>query len=437
MAYTDFIAAIYLGTSRITGIVGKREAGTLSVIAYETESSANCIRRGNVHNVKETANKVRKIIQRLESKTPGNRIGKAYVGVGGQSVRSLEYTVSQTMETERMITEDIMDALLEKCRAYQPEGLDVLSVMPSACYLNGRVESDPVGVSCSEIEAKYQLIVARPSVRKRVMECITELVKIEVAGILPAPLVLANVALSQEEKNRGCALIDMGAGVTSLSVYKNGFLVCLHTIPLGGNLITKDIAAFLGIGEADAELLKRKYGTNALVNKEDDNSTFQVKTDRIELLSVKVADFNSVIEARLQEILENVYNKIEVVELKDLRSGIIITGKAANLENLTTIIYNRLKIEVRYASIRKDLDTKGSHPDLSPDGVALGLLLEGNINCAKHTQSEPAVVSTPSTPSISLEESIPEKKPASPPKPGKKGKIAEKLGGLMGNLFDE
>jgi cell division protein FtsA len=449
MAHTNFIAAIHLGTSRITGIVGRNEGGTLTVITYETEASADCIRRGCVYNVKETAGKIKRLIQKLELKIPGNRIGKVYVGTGGQSVHSLEYTVSTTLDIDSIVTDEIMDKMNEECRTYQPDKWDVLAIIPPAVYLNGRLEPDPVGISCSLIEARYKLIVARPSIRRRITECIAELAKIEIAEILVSPLALADVVLSKDEKNRGCALIDFGAGVTSLTVYKNGCLVSLCIIPLGGNLITKDIGEFLGIGEAEAEQLKRKYG-NALVNKDDD-SIFQINTEQIELPPVKLADFNTVVEARQQEILENVYYQLEAIGAKELRAGIVVTGKAANLENLTTVIYNRLKIDVRYAFIRKNLIVKANLPDTHPDGIALGLLLQGNINCSVNTSPQAPLIQQPTPvptplPTSSVKqkdadtEIIAEKSHLSSTKKKRKSifeRINDKAGKFAGDIFDE
>ncbi|MDR1557031.1 MAG: cell division protein FtsA [Tannerellaceae bacterium] len=438
MTYTNFIAAIHLGTSRITGIVGRSEAGTLTVIAYDTEVSAHCIRRGCIYNVKDTADKVRRLIRKLELKTPGSRIGKVYVGIGGQSVRSVEYTVSRAWDTDCILTDEIMDQVNEECRAYQPDRLDVVSVMPPVCYLNGRMEPEPIGISCSRMEARYQLIVARPSIRKITTECISKLAKTEIAEILISPLALADVVLSEDEKNRGCALIDFGAGVTSLTVYKHGHLLSLCVIPLGGNLITRDIEEFLGIGEAEAEQLKRKYGK---INKNEDLSS-QIN-----------AEFNKVVEARLEEILENVYKKLEdTIGLKELRAGIIVTGKAANLENLTTFINNRLKIDSRYAIIRKDLTVNTNLPDTHPDGVALGLLLQGTINCSVNIPippppSPPPVQPSPAPPVEKKEtvtETIQEETPSPPGRQGKQGKkggkkpgFLKKVGEFAGTLFDE
>ncbi|MDR1937200.1 MAG: cell division protein FtsA [Tannerellaceae bacterium] len=450
MAHADFIAAIYLGTSRITGIVGKKEAGVITVIAYETEKSAGCIRRGRVYNIQETSAKVKAIVRRMESKIPGSRIGKLYVGVGGQSIRSEEHTVSRSLDADRMVTDELIDSLFDEIRTCRPEGLDVLSVIPSAYFLDEseRPEFDPVGVSCSLIKAKYQLIVANPSIRKRIVKCIAEEAKIEIAGILPSPPVLADVVLSENDKNQGCALIDFGAGVTSLAIYKNGRLLSLCVIPLGGNLITKDLADCLGIKEADAERLKRDYG-NALVDN-NDTSTLKVDVEEVEEFSVSLAKFNTILGARLQEILENVYKKLTAVELAGLRAGIVITGGAANLENLPAVIHNRLKTEVRYAFIREDLNVKGKQSDLAPDGITLGLLLKGETPCVEQTIPKPAPPVIPAPPVVSKQQPVdpppPEpdvvkndpKPDPEPQKPKKKGKgIGDKFNIFVGDLFKE
>ncbi|MDR1344488.1 MAG: cell division protein FtsA [Tannerellaceae bacterium] len=386
---SNFIAAIHMGTSRIIGLLGHNDAGTLTVIAYEAENSTGCIRRGCVYNVKETAAKVKRIIQKMESRIPGNRIGKVYVSAGGQSVRSMEHTVSRSMDTESMFTDEMAKGLLREAQDFRPEGLDVLSILPSAYYLDGHPESDPVGVSCSSVEARYQLIVARPLVRKRIVECITELVKIDIAEVIVYPVALAEAVLNESERKRGCALVDFGGSVTSVTVYKNGYLAGLCVIPLGGNLITKDLADYLGVNPAEAEDLKRRYG-NALSD-EGDESTFQVDIENSERLTVKLSVFNSVVEARMQEILENVYDRLEATGLKELHAGVIITGNASLLENLAAPIYERLKTDVRYAAVRKDITIKTDLDIPEGDGACIaGLLLRGGgVSCLVNTVTRP------------------------------------------------
>lgn len=194
MTYTDFIAAIDLGSSHMVGMVGVKDAsGSLSVINYEVESSSSCIRRGCVYNVKETASKIKRLILKLENKLNGAKIGKVYIGLGGQSIRSIDHTVCKVLGTEGVVTESIIESLYQECLTYRPEMLSVLDVVSPSYYLDDRLESNPVGVSCSRIEARYKLIVGRPSLKLNVINSIAEQANIEVAGILVSPLALGDV----------------------------------------------------------------------------------------------------------------------------------------------------------------------------------------------------------------------------------------------------
>ena len=261
MAYTDFIAAIDLGTSHMVGMVGTKNAtGALSIIAYEVENSGTCIRRGCVYNVKETASKIKRLILKLENKLGGTKIGQVYVGLGGQSLRSIEHTVCKVLGTEGVVTEEIIDSLYQECKDYRPDMLTVLDVVSPSYFLDDKPESNPVGVPCSRIEARYKLIVGRPSLKLNIVNSISEQAKIEIAGILVSPLALGDVVLSDNEKDLGCALIGFGAGVTTISVYKGGKLASLSVVPFGGNLITKDITN-LRVVESEAERLKITYGS--------------------------------------------------------------------------------------------------------------------------------------------------------------------------------
>ena len=107
MTYTDFIAVIDLGTSHMVGMVGtKNENGVLSIIAYDVEKSESCIRRGCVYNVEETANKIKRLILKLENKLSGSKIGKIYIGVGSKSIRTIDHTVSKVLGAEGEVTSD-------------------------------------------------------------------------------------------------------------------------------------------------------------------------------------------------------------------------------------------------------------------------------------------------------------------------------------------
>ncbi|MCD8194571.1 MAG: cell division protein FtsA [Tannerellaceae bacterium] len=402
MAYTDFIAAIDLGSSHIVGMVGVKSAtGTISIVAHEVESSSTCIRRGCVYNVEETANKIKRLILKLENKLQGARIGKVYVGIGGQSLRSIDHTVPKILGTDGVVTEEVIASLYQECRNYRPDMLDVLAAVSPTYILDDKPEPNPVGIPCNRIEARYKLIVGRPSLRRYVINSIAERAKMEIAGIIVSPLALSDAVLSDSEKDLGCALIGFGAGVTTLTVYKAGKLVCLSVIPFGSNLITRDITS-LHLVEAEAERVKKAYGS-ALMEK-DSEQTIQVSSaDGMGLREIKLADLNNVVEARVKEILENVYARLDETGLTNsLGAGIVITGGAGVLKNLTDVIRERMKMSVRFSAVRKGIvenaDPIAGNPEYA---VAIGLLMKGTENCALYV---PPRVVEPEPPKVEVKE---------------------------------
>lgn len=425
MQYTNFIAAIDLGTSHMVGIVGiKNPGGTLSIIAHEVENSGTCIRRGCVYNVEETANKVKRLIQKLEIKLQGAKIGKIYVSVGGMSLRSMNHTVPRILGEDGIVSEETINSLYKECQAFRPDMLDVLAAVSPTYYVDNQPVENPVGVPGSKIEARYKLIVARPSLRSYIISSIRDRAKIEIAGILVSPLAMADVVLSADEKNLGCALIGFGAGVTTLTVYKGGNLASLSVIPLGSNLITKDIMS-LHIVESEAERLKRTYGS-AIQEKDKETNIEVSSADGIGLREIPLINFNNIVEARICEILENVYARLgETGLINELGAGVVITGGGSALKNLTEVIRERLKVDVRCSATRKGIISSGDINAANPElAVAIGLLQQGKDNCAipMPVEPQPVLFDIPEEPV----KKQPEPKAQKPQKPQK-----EKQGGLL------
>lgn len=393
MAYTDFIAAIDLGSSHMVGMVGtKGPAGTLSIIAYEVENSDTCIRRGCVYNIKDAAGKIVRLIRKLENKLGGSRIGKVYIGVGGQSLRSINHAVSRVLGSGT-VTEEVLKELDQECRQYRPDMLDVLNIAAPVYYLDNQPETHPVGLGCSRIEARYKLLVGRPSLRHAVTTNMSEQIKLDVAGAVVAPLALADLILTEQEKLKGCALIDFGAGVTSVTMYKDGSLAGLYVIPLGSHLITRDLMS-LGIPEKEAERVKRTYG-NAIWEKDSEQQMVMVDlADGQHSGEIKLSDINMVVEARSREIIENIYARLEDTGVaKEPGYSIVIAGNGAALKNMREALSERFKMDVRYASVRKDLIADGEMIANNPEyTTAVALLLKGTENCALYVAPEPVQI---------------------------------------------
>lgn len=397
MATTEFIAAIELGSSKITGVAGKKNSdGSMQILAYASEDSSTFIRKGVIFNLDKTAQSLTSIINRLEGELK-NSIAKVYVGIGGQSLRTVRNVVSRDLEDEAIISEELVSSIGDENIAIPVVDMDILDVAPQEYKVGNNLQANPVGLVGSHIEGRFLNIVARASVRKNLEHCFQQ-AKIDIADQLIAPLVTANAVLTESERRSGCALIDFGADTTTISVYKNNILRFLTVLPLGGNSITRDITT-LQMEEEEAERLKKTYGDVLYEDDpEQEAATCQLDDDsRI----VKVADLNNIIEARAEEIIANVWNQIQLSGFEDkLLAGLVLTGGAANLKNLDEMLRKRSKIEkIRTAKVTRNTVHAPSNI-LKKDGsqnTLFGLLFEGNQNCCL-TETTPQPDPTPVTP---------------------------------------
>ena len=381
MATTEFIAAIELGSSKVTGIAGRKNSdGSMQVLAYAKEDSSSFIRKGIIYNLDKTAQSLTSIINKLEGDLK-NSIAKVYVGIGGQSLRTVRNVVSRDLNEETIISQELVDAICDENLEIPLVDMDILDVAPQEYKIGNNLQADPVGVAGSHIEGRFLNIVARASIKKNLERCF-EQAKIEIADLLISPLVTANAVLSESERRSGCALIDFGADTTTISVYKNNILRFLTVLPLGGNSITRAITS-MQMEEEEAERLKITFG-NVMYEEEESEeaATCQLEDGS---RTVELQALNNIIEARAEEIITNVWNQIQLSGYDDkLLSGIIITGGAANLKNLDTMLRKRSKIEkIRTArSIRNTIQTDSDL--IKKDGTQntlFGLLFEGKENC--------------------------------------------------------
>lgn len=390
MAETDFIVAIELGSSRITGIAGKKKSdGSIYVLACASEDSSSFIRKGVIYNLNKTAQSLTSIINTLEGKL-GATIAKVYVGIGGQSLRTVKNTVVRHLEGENEITEELVAEINDENTAVPLIDLEILDVVPQEYRIGNNFQIDPVGVLSNHIEGRFLNIIARDSVKANLIKCFKQ-ANITVADYFISPLVSADVVLSDTEKRSGCALVDLGADTTTVSVYKNNILRHLTVLPIGGNSITRDICN-LQMEESEAERLKQKYGS--AINEPEAEGEEPKTIDLNDKRTVEEKVLNDIIEARTEEIIANVWNQIQMSGYdSQLLAGIILTGGGANLRNMEDAIRKRTKIE-KVKTIRSVLQgVKCYEPDMirndSTFNVVLGLLFAGEENCCKPEEVKP------------------------------------------------
>lgn len=345
MATTDFMVAIELGSTQITGVAGRKDQdGGLTILAYAAEDASTCIRKGTVFNIDKTACAITSIINKLEASLDAT-IAKAYVGISGQSVRTVKNSVTRQFDGETRITTDIINELASISRTTQTDGYEILEVVPQEYKVDtGRLQVDPVGVNTTHIEGRFLHIISRQGLKHKIEESFA-LAQTRIAGFFISPIAMASVTATDAELRTGCALIDFGAETTTVQVYKDHLLRHLAVIPLGMSSITKDICT-QGIEETDAEEFKVKYasaytepaGVDAAIP-----ATFTVGEGRA---SISEHILNEITEARMEEIITNVWHQITLSGYDDkLMSGIIVTGGGSHLANLQIAIQKKTGID--------------------------------------------------------------------------------------------
>ena len=421
---SNIIVAFDLGTSHITGLAGRIDPDGITILASGMEGSASIMRRGNIFNTEEVAAKIKRIVLKLENQLDGQKIKRVYVGIGGHTIRSIDYVVTTTQDMDTAVTEETIRYLMGECRKFRPAGLDVLEILPPTYYIDNQpVNTSPIGVYFKRIEARFKIIVGSPTIQDRVKKCF-EKIGIEIAGLVITPLALSDFVLSPENKQQGCALVGFGGGVTSVTVFKKGALADLFVIPFGGSLVTKDIMS-LKVVQEEAERLKRDYGS-AILAKNDNGDPISLNISNYKgRETITQKEINNAVEARVAEIVEYVETRLRSQgNITNLDAGIYIAGGASLLRNLPELLRAETKKDVQRIDYPKGKVLEGEN--LAKDYrtiSAVAILALGTQDCCEEQKA--VVVDDPKED---------EQPPVKPPKEKKPKKKIPFINNLFGDL---
>ncbi|MGL5958949.1 MAG: cell division protein FtsA [Phocaeicola sp.] len=383
MVATEFIVAIELGSSKMIGIAGQNlPDGTIQVLAISSRESTSFIRKGKIYNLDKTAYNLTLIIKELEE-TLKATINKVYVGIGGQSLQTLANTEVVHFEEETKVSQELINTLIDRNTGTPIAEKDILEVIPQEYKLGINSLTEPVGVTCTRLEANFLNIVARNSLKQNIDSCFRQ-ARIKIADYAIAPLALANLVLLPNERRSGCALVDFGADTTTVCVYKNNILRHLAVIPLGGSNITKDLCS-QKLEEEEAEKLKILYAnayTNPSNKEEESGLNYALEGKR----PIAEELFNDIVEGRVTEILINVLKQIELSGYRDkLLEGVVFTGGSSGIKNIARAFQQLSNIErVRVekgSQVTVEAPAKINKNEIS--NLALAILHYGKENCCK------------------------------------------------------
>ncbi len=312
----------------------------VTMIAIEEESLTNCVRYGRIQNVEDVTRHTMLALDRLGGRAgvyPRNITG-VYTAIGGRSLASCKASSQMNLGEESEITQDLIEQLKNDALLQVPQGRIALDIIPRSYTVDEVVTQRPVGSFGSRLKAEFTIVYCDPLNERNIERVLVDNINLDICGYVVRPLAIAKLSLTDEDTKPGCMLVDFGAETTTVSIYKDGSLQYLATIPLGSHNITRDLASGLGVIEEQAEQIKIRLG-----NAYSDNAP--LTSEQIEI--------DNIVQARVTEIIANILAHINFANFTtaDLCSGIIITGRGAKLKNFCNLLQLRSRLQVRVAAI--------------------------------------------------------------------------------------
>ena len=204
----DFIVAIELGSSKLTGIAGTKNLdGSITVLSVVKEDSASCIRKGVVYNIDKTVQALTSIVNKLETNLK-TKIAKVYVGVGGQSIRSVRNVIVKDLPADTLVTQNMVNELMDANRTMTYLDQEILDAATQEYKVDNQFQLDPVGIQCSRLEGNFLNILWRKAFYRNLNKCFDN-AGIAIAEMYLAPLALADSVLTEAERRSGCVLVDL------------------------------------------------------------------------------------------------------------------------------------------------------------------------------------------------------------------------------------
>ncbi len=375
-----------IGTTKIVAMVGqKNEYDKVEVLGIGKSKSLG-VHRGVVNNITQTIQSIQTAVTEAEAKATVT-IDEVIVGIAGQHIRSLQHSDYITRENaDEVINEDDIEKLINQVhKLVMLPGEEIIHVLPQEFKVDGQAEiKEPIGMYGGRLEANFHVVVGQVSSIRNIGRCIKS-AGLTMGKVTLEPIASSDAVLSQEEKEAGVALIDIGGGTTDLAIFKDGIIRHTAVIPFGGNVITEDVKEGCSIIHKQAELLKVKFGSAwPGENKETEIVSIPGLRGR-EPKEISLKTLSKIINARVIEIIEQAFLEIKNYgheeQKKKLIAGIVLTGGGSQLKHLKQLVEYITGMDTRVGypneHLAGDSDTITASPTFS---TAVGLLMNALEN---------------------------------------------------------
>ena len=376
----EIVVGLDIGTTKIACLVGRKtEHGKIEILGVGKAPSLG-VTRGVVSNIEKTVQSIRAAVEEAEAKS-GIEINVVNVGIAGQHIKSLQHRGMITRDTidEEISLKDVDELIDDMYKLVMMPGEEIIHVLPQEYNVDREPGiKDPIGMSGVQLEANFHNITGQIAAAKNIFKCVNK-AGLEVAELILEPLASSSAVLSEEEKEAGVALIDIGGGTTDIAIFHDGIIRHTAVIPFGGNVITEDIKEGCTIMQRQAELLKTKFGA-ALPQATQDNEIVCIPGLRgRDPKEISVKNLANIISARMSEIIEHIYFEIKNSGFdKKLIGGIVVTGGGSQLKHINQLMEFTTGIDSRVGYPNEHLSANTNINVTSPlFATGVGLVAKG------------------------------------------------------------
>ncbi|MEA2014165.1 MAG: cell division protein FtsA [Thermodesulfobacteriota bacterium] len=379
----DIIVGLDIGTTKVCAIVGKITNKGIDIIGIGTHLSSG-LRKGVVVNIDSTVDSIKRAVEEAELMS-GCEIRSVYAGIAGSHIKGLNSYGIVAVKGGEVDEYDVKRALEAAKAVAIPLDRRVIHILPRYYMVDDQDGvKEPIGMSGVRLEAKVHIVTSAISSVQNIIKSINR-VGLGVNAVILEPMASSETVLSQDEKDLGVALIDIGGGTADIAVFAEGSIQHTHILPLGGNYVTNDISVGLRTPLQEAEKIKIRYGCayTALIPENQIIEVPSVGGRNPRNISRQV--LGDIIEPRLEEILSLAHKEIVQSGYDDLlAAGIVLTGGTATLEGITELAEQIFKTPVRkgYSAGVGGITDVIHHPMYT---TGVGLVVLGSKDLSKFT----------------------------------------------------
>ncbi|NLN31108.1 MAG: cell division protein FtsA [Bacteroidales bacterium] len=376
----QYIAAIDIGTTKIVSIVGKKnENGKIEILGLSKALSRG-VKRGVVINIEETVTAIQTTVEDVQKRS-GIKFSEVFVGIAGQHIKSMKsrgYITRDSYEDD-IKKEEVFRLIEDMHKIHVEIGEEIIHVIPQNFIVDNETGlKSPIGICGRRLEANFHIVIGQVAAAKNIEKCVRR-AGLSVKDLILEPLASSDAVLTDDEKEAGVVLVDIGGGTTDMAVYYDNIIRHTAVIPLGGNVVTNDIKEGCAILQRHAEQLKIQYGS-ALGDIAPDDKV--VAIPGISGRNPKEISFKSlayIIQSRMEEIIDFVNFEIQNSGYADkLAAGIVITGGGGMLKHLPQLMQFRTALDVRLGYPNEHLGGAGKEEINQPMySTSVGLIMRG------------------------------------------------------------